>query len=348
MTTLSTIIDTLSRRYVEYVDSKLRDYLSRRCDREFLDVVLYQIETGGKRIRPIITLLFTETLGKDFKEALPEACIVELIHEYSLIFDDIIDRSVVRRKRNTAWREFGQNFAILAGLWYREAIEEAILETKNPKIVSKLVSETIREIIEGERLDILLEATGREDPYYMKYRIIDRINIEDIENIYLKMIEKKTVALFKLSSILGTLAVVDNLENEYVYAACRYGENIGKAFQMIDDLLDIYGEFTKFGKEIGKDIKEHKIGNAVVVYTLKNCSKDDRELILNTLKKDNIESEDIKRLIEIFNKYNAKNVVFEKARYYVAKAIEAISKLPENEHRKNLEEIARFIVEREF
>ncbi len=308
----------------------------------------YQIEAGGKRIRPILTLLFSEALGQDYRKSIPEACIVELIHEYSLIFDDIIDRSVVRRKKNTLWKQYGTNFAILAGLWYREAIEEAILETRRPELTAKLVADTIRDVIEGERLDILLEATGREDPYYEKYRIASRIDFENIENIYLSMIEKKTAALFKLSCILGVLSAVGDLDSEYVSVALKYGENIGKAFQLIDDLLDIYGEFIKFGKEIGKDIKEHKIGNAVIVYTLKHADYNDRMYILNTLMKDKIENDDIEKLIQIFNKYDAKNIIIKKAQECVNNAILELRKLPETEYREELEKIAKFIIEREF
>ncbi len=347
MASLSEIISDTISRYSMYIDRKLEEYLSRHCDSEFLDLVLYQIRTGGKRIRPVMTLLFAEALGGDFQRALPEACIVELIHEYSLIFDDIIDRSVVRRGRPTLWKEYGTNFAMLAGLWYREAIEEAILESANPTLVSRLASDTIRDIIDGERLDILLEATGREDPYYEKYKIINRINRESIEDIYLKMIRKKTAALFKLSCTLGALAVERSISRS-VEAAATYGENVGIAFQLIDDLLDIYGEFSKFGKEIGKDIKEHKLGNAIIVNILSRADDNDFRRVLDILRKNNITEEDIREIIEIADKYNSRNIVLEKAREYAEKAISALEIFPDNEFKKRLIDIAKFVVYREY
>jgi len=342
------ILDVLSSRYGSHVESKLRDYLTRRCPDEFRDVVLYQIATGGKRVRPLVTLLMAEACGLEFTKALPEACIVELIHEYSLIFDDIIDRSVVRRGKPTLWKNYGIITAILAGLWYREAIEEAILETRRPELTARLVANTIRDIIDGERLDILLEATGREDKYYQNYRFINRISSIDLEKTYLEMICRKTAALFRLSCVLGALAATGDLEHAYVKAAEKYGTAIGIAFQLIDDLLDIYGKFERFGKEIGKDLKEHKIGNAIVVYTLIRADPADREIILSTLSKESITEDDINRLIGIFDRYGTRSLVLEQARRYVEEACKAVSELPVKDRVNELIEIAKFIVEREF
>ncbi|NPA23192.1 MAG: polyprenyl synthetase family protein [Crenarchaeota archaeon] len=347
MKALGNVFSEVLSRYSSHVDEKLEDYLTRLCSREFVEVVLYQVKTGGKRIRPVMTLLFAEALGQDWRKALPESCIVELIHEYSLIFDDIIDHSTVRRGKPTLWKEHGTNFAILAGLWYREAIEEAILESIDPTLVAKLASETMRDIIEGERLDILLEATGREDPYYRKNRIIDRLDRDNIENIYLKMIRKKTASLFRLSCMLGALSARRRVD-EYVEAAATYGENVGIAFQLIDDLLDIYGEFEKFGKEIGKDIKEHKLGNAVIVNILRRGDERDVKVVLEVLSKEKVEDSDIRRVIEIADKYDSRKAVLDRASKYAERAVAALERFPENEFKRKLIDIAKFVVYREY
>ncbi len=342
------VLKTLSERYGNVLENKLRDYLTRSADPEFAPVIVYHIATGGKRVRPFLTLAFAEACNEDPAKALPEACAVELVHEYSLIFDDIIDHSTVRRGKPTVWKMYGHSIAILVGLWYREAIEEAILESHNPPLVAKILSEAMREIIEGERLDILLEAAGRDDPYVVDNRIVNRLSLENLEEIYMKMIRKKTAALIRTACILGALVATKTLEHEYVKAAETYGECIGIAFQLIDDLLDIYGKFEKFGKEIGKDLKEHKLGNAIVVYTLLKASQEDRDRILNILRKDIITEKDIEEAIKIFDKYNAKEHVKELARQYMNKAINAIRILPNSETVKQLEGLARFIVEREY
>ncbi len=342
------ILDIVASRYGREIEARLREYLSRRCPDEFRDTVIYQVETGGKRVRPLITLLVAEACGIEYSKALPEACTVELIHEYSLIFDDIIDRSTVRRGRPTLWKAYGTTAAMLVGLWYREAIEEAILESRRPDLVARLVADTIREIIDGERLDILLEATGRDDKYYHDHRIIDRIDRIDLEKIYLEMIGKKTAALFRLSSVLGALSATGKLDHVLVRAADRYGYSIGIAFQLIDDLLDVYGRFEKFGKEIGKDLKEHKLGNAVVVYTLLRASPADREIVLKTLMKDTVTEDDVTMLVKVFDRYDTRRVVLDLARKYVEDACRAADEFPVKDRARELIDLARFIVEREF
>ncbi len=343
-----TVLRTLIDKYGKLVEDRLRKYLTLDVAEEFREPVLYQIATGGKRVRPLLTLAFAEACGGNPEDALPEACIVELIHEYSLIFDDIIDHSVVRRGKPTVWKRYGTSTAMLIGLWYREAIEEAVLDSHNPQLVGKIVSKTIKEIIEGERLDILLEAAGRDDPYIAEHRIINRLNIDKLEELYFNMIRKKTAALIRTACMLGALTVRRNIEDELVKAAAAYGEYVGIAFQLIDDLLDIYGKFEKFGKEIGKDLKEHKLGNAVVMYFIKLASENDRNAILSILRKDTITQEDIEKSIELFNKYNIREMVLSKARDYITKAIDALRPFPNESTRKILEEFAKFIVEREY
>ncbi len=338
----------LSMKYGKMLEDKLRDYLTRGAASEFAPVITYHIATGGKRVRPMLTLAFAEACNADPIKALPEACAVELVHEYSLIFDDIIDHSVVRRGRPTVWKMYGSSIAILIGLWYREAIEEAILESHNPQLVSKILSDTIREIIEGERLDILLEAAGRDDPYVIENRIVDRFSLENLESLYINMIRKKTAALIRTACVLGALVATRSLDHEYVKAAETYGESVGVAFQLIDDLLDIYGKFEKFGKEIGKDLKEHKLGNAIVVYTLLRASSEDRERVLSILRKSTVTDDDVKEAIKIFDKYNVRDFVIDLARQFIQRAISAVRVLPNTDVVRQLEELARFIVEREY
>lgn len=343
------ILDKLHERYSVYIENALEKYLTINIPIDFKDTVLYQIRTGGKRVRPIITLLFSEACGGRIENALPSAVIVELIHNYSLIYDDIIDRSIVRRKQETVWKKFGFNIAILVGIWYREAIEHAVLNTPKPEIFAKEVAYTIQEITDGERLDILLEVTGREDPYIIENKFVKKLsieNVDELERIYFKMIEKKTATLFKTSAKFGVLSVTDN--ELYVKIAEKYGHNIGIAFQLIDDLLDIFGEFKKFGKEIGKDLKEHKLGNAIVVYSLKELPTSERKFVIEVLSKERLSDDDIKTLVEIFDKTNARNIVIEKAKEFMEKAIEDLDKLPVKEKVTELIELAKFIVYREY
>ncbi len=341
------ILEKLHEKYGKYIEEALRKYLIIDVSSDFKDAVLYQIETGGKRVRPLITLLCAEACNGDFKKALPAACIVELIHNYSLIYDDIIDRSDVRRGKPTVRKKFGDYAAILVGIWYREAIEEAILETSRPEIFSKEVCRVIKEIDEGERLDILLEVTGRVDPYFIDNRIVNKVsNIEELKLIYHRMISLKTAALFRTSAKLGALSVTDN--EDYVRACEDYGKYVGMAFQVIDDLLDIYGEFEKFGKEIGKDIREHKLGNAVIIYALEELTDTDRERLFKILGKESIEKSDIEEAVKILDKTSSRGKCLELARNYIEKAMTCIEKLPSKHHVDELKKLAQFIITREY
>lgn len=341
------ILEKLHERYGKYIEDTLRKYLTIDVSSDFRDAILYQVETGGKRVRPLITLLCAEACNGDFKRALPAACIVELIHNYSLIYDDIIDRSDVRRGKPTVRKNFGDYAAILVGVWYREAIEEAILETPKPEVFSKEVCRVIKEIDEGERLDILLEVTGRTDPYFITNKIINKTSsIEELKNIYIRMISLKTAALFRTSAKFGALSVTDN--EEYIKACEEYGRSIGMAFQIIDDLLDVYGEFEKFGKEIGKDIKEHKLGNAVIIHALEELTDAEREKLLKILGKESIEKGDIEEAVKILDKTSSRSKCLELARNYVEKAVTCIEKLPSKHHVDELRKLAQFIVTREY
>lgn len=258
------ILEKLHSLYGREIDEQLIKYLSREVSEEFRDAVIYQVSTGGKRLRPLMTLTAARACGGDYKSALPAAAIVELIHNYSLIYDDIIDEALLRRNKPTVRAKYGDNAAILIGIWYREAIEEAILETRDPIAFARETARTIRAIDEGERLDILLEYAGRRDPYFAENRLGPRLlsDWEALYNTYVKMISLKTAALIRTAVIFGAMSA--NAQH-CIKPLSDYGTYLGLAFQVLDDILDIFGDVRKFGKEIGKDIKEHKLGNAVVV-----------------------------------------------------------------------------------
>lgn len=170
-------MDKLHGLYGREIDEQLIKYLGKDVNEEFREAVIYQVSTGGKRLRPLITLTTAGACGSDYRIALPAAAIVELIHNYSLIYDDIIDEALLRRNKPTVRAKYGDNAAILIGIWYREAIEEAILDTRDPVSFAKETANTIRAIDEGgERLDILLEYSGgRKDPYFTENRLGPRL-----------------------------------------------------------------------------------------------------------------------------------------------------------------------------
>ncbi len=341
------VLARLHERYGRHVEESIRRYLTSVVPEDARDLVLYQVETGGKRIRPMISLLFAEACGHDFRRALPAASIVELIHNYSLIYDDIIDRSVIRRGRPTTWRRFGHSMAILIGIWYREAIERAILDSPDPVEFSRRVSRTIGEITDGERLDILMELSGRDDPYVVDSRVYRRVrDVDKLIELYYTMIGKKTASLFETSSALGVLSVTR--DETYVRAAEEYGRSVGIAFQLIDDLLDVFGEEEKFGKEVGKDIREHKLGNSVVLYALRELDERRREQLIGILSKPFLSDDDVAKAVEIISSTSARDVVIREAERHARRAAESVKVFPVSERARELVELAEFIVRREF
>lgn len=331
-------MDRLSQKYGPHIEEALARYLSADAPPEFKDAVFYQISTGGKRLRPALTLATAEAISGDFKRAIPAAAIVELIHNYSLIYDDIIDRAEVRRNKPTTRKAFGDYAAILIGIWYREAIEEAVLETPRPVDFARETAKVIKAIDEGERLDILFELAGRDDPYFVQARWRE-VKLDD----YLKMVGLKTGALIAASAKFGVMSVSE--DQALADAAWSFGMNAGIAFQIIDDVLDIFGDPEKFGKEIGKDVKEHKRGNAVVLMGLEELDPGRREELLSILSKPLVSDADARRAVELLAFTNAKERALKLAEEYRERALAALARLPAS---RDLEGLAAFIVQRRF
>ncbi|HID16787.1 TPA: polyprenyl synthetase family protein, partial [Candidatus Bathyarchaeota archaeon] len=239
------------------VDPIILSYLKEGAEAKFLPILKHQILTGGKRIRAALTILSCEAVGGERERALKPAAVIELIHNYSLIMDDIIDHGEVRRGRLTVRAKYSDAMAILAGMFYREVLDELVDDCPNPERMRGLMVNAIKETIEGERLDILFEQAGREEPYVRKFRY-KRVPMR----LYFKMIGKKTAALIKAACLAGGLSA--EASSEDLETLGEFGWKIGLAFQVIDDFLDIYGEKT--GKQKGKDIIEHKLGNAVILF----------------------------------------------------------------------------------
>lgn len=331
------VLERLHGRYGEALEEALERYLSMDLAEDFREAVLYQVRTGGKRLRPLLTLAAAEAVSGRWRPALPAAAAVELIHNYSLIYDDIIDRGDVRRGKPTVRRLYGDNAAMLIGIWYREAIEEAVLDTPRPAAFAREVAKVIKAIDEGERLDILFEAAGRDDPYFVSARR-GQVTVED----YVRMVTLKTAVLIAAAAKWGVMSVTE--DQALAEAAWSFGMNAGVAFQVVDDVLDIYGDFARFGKEIGKDIREHKRGNAVVAVALARLPPRERERLLSILAKGRLTDDDVREAVALLDSADARAEALRLAEGYRAEAERALDKLPNS---GELRELLRFILSRD-
>ena len=305
---------------------------------DFVEPVLYPVRTGGKRVRPALTILSCLASGGREELAYPAAIAVELVHNYSLILDDIIDHSELRRGQPTLWKKYGLTTAILVAVHYRETVSEVLNESPNPTLFHEIIARTVKLLVDGERLDVLMEQAGREDePYVVSHRR-SKVTLQD----YLEMVSRKTALLIQTSCELGALSA--GAPKDYVDALRDYGYNLGIAFQIGDDIIDIFGREEKTGKAVGGDIREHKLGNIVLLLAIEEGREDLRRYLTKSV----LTSEDVAAAIEAVKSTAARERAEKMRKHYAERAIQALKALPRSEYRELLEEVATFIMEREF
>jgi geranylgeranyl diphosphate synthase type I len=255
----------------------------------------------------------------------------------------MIDNSNLRRNKPTTWSKFGTSIAQCIGVDYSAAVFQVANRSKNPVRISELFAKIMKTITDGQILDILFEQSGREDEKY----VVDNRYKEITQQNYLKMISKKTAVLFETSCQLGGISA--EAKKSEIKALKNYGFNLGIAFQIQDDILDIFGEEKTFGKEIGKDIKERKLGNIVILYALEELSATEKKNVLSILKKKEITNRDIKETIKLINNTKAKEKASLLGEKYVQKAKQNLTylPLPKNKWNNILHSIANSIMRRE-
>lgn len=333
---MKTAVDALAA-YGGRIEKLIEQSLLKHADPEFADAILYPIRTGGKRVRPALTILSCLASGGSEEQAYPAAAAVELVHNYSLILDDIIDHSEIRRGQPTLWKKYGLSTAILVAVHYRETVSELLNQTPDPKLFQEIAARTVKLIVDGERLDILFEQAGRSDePYVVNHRR-RHVSLND----YLVMIERKTAVLIQTACEFGALSA--RATSSYVKALSEYGYNLGMAFQVGDDIIDIFGVEEKTGKMVGGDIREHKLGNVVLLLAVEEAGEKLREI----LSKSDVSSEDIREAIELVSRTSARERAERIRNEYVQKALKALEPLPETEYKSILKDIATFIMKRE-
>ena len=330
------------------VEEKMYEFLLKDTHTDFVELIKWQTATGGKRLRPALTLLFARAFGSsdEDSESRSAAAGIELIHTYSLILDDIIDRGDLRRGKKTTRAQFGEEFAILAAIIYREAIYEAAKSTgKYFANTIDVYSNAIRQLTEGERLDILFEQKEDRDNEYFQSKRYTEVTFSD----YLEMITGKTAALLAAACKLG--AMIAGASPDEQSNAEKYGRAAGIAFQIADDYLDIFSTADTFGKVIYKDIIEQKLGNFVIVHALRLLSSTDAQLLKDSLTDQKISDEErISKCNPLIEKSNVKNFVMKEAQKWADEAKTNISSLDFKDESmlELLNQVADFSVKRAF
>ena len=229
-------------RYVELINDALRSFPYPAQPRGLYEPISYAIDCGGKRLRPVLALSVCESLGAEASTAINQAVGIEMYHNFTLLHDDVMDRAEVRRGRPAVHVKYGEASAILSGdamlTLAGITMGKGCTETLLPRVLH-LFNTTAMEVYEGQQYDMDFES---------------RMDVTIDE--YLDMIRLKTSVLLGCACKLG--AIMAGADEDVCDAFYRYGEQLGMAFQLRDDLLDTYGDPATFGKEIGGDICNDK------------------------------------------------------------------------------------------
>ncbi len=288
----------------------------------------YHLNSGGKRIRALLTIGSSKLAGylEGDRDVNLAAC-VELIHSATLLHDDVIDQSKVRRGNKTPNYIWGNQSSILVGDYLLSRCFEMMVEDGNFEIL-KLLSSTSTKIAQGEVMQ--LQHKGEADL---------------LEENYLKIINLKTAALFSAATRVG--ACLSDLDNKKKDALESYGKNLGLAFQIADDALDYFSKEKIFGKEIGKDFFEGKVTLPVIIVYQK-ANSIERAFLINIFKKEIRDKKDFEEIQKLIKKYKALETTFKRAEYFVNVSYDALGIFENSEEKNILQNLTSFSLNRSF
>ncbi len=314
------------------INQKIGELNFDKSPRELYDPMKYALTMGGKRIRPLFTLLACDMFGKDIQKAIPAALAVEVFHNFTLIHDDIMDVAPLRRGKETVYKKWNPNIGILSGDAMLAKAFEILVDSDAAQLkpLVHLLSKVAIEVCEGQQLD-------------MNYEHSELVTIPE----YLEMIRLKTAVLAGSALLAG--AIVADASAADQHEIYKFGEDLGIAFQLKDDILDVFGDESKFGKKKGGDIvakkktylylKAHELAEGKILNTLTyyfvNSTFDDEAKI--------------NEVSAIYKQLHVKEVAEEQMVFYYQRALAHLANihLPET-NKAALLEVAESLMSREF
>jgi geranylgeranyl diphosphate synthase type II len=302
----------------QIVSSALEQVNWSKEPRGLYEPIGYVLSMGGKRIRPALTLMACNLFSDDVQPAVNTALGLEIFHNFTLLHDDIMDRADVRRGKPTVHKKWDDNTAILSGDVMQISSYQFVAQTPSQylKPVLDLFSQTAAEICEGQQYDVDFE--NRDD-----------VKAEE----YLEMIRLKTAVL--LGCALKCGAWIGGAGEEDAQNLYDFGINIGLAFQLKDDLLDVYGDEATFGKKIGGDILCNK-KTYMLIHALKLAKGDDAVELEKWIKTsdENLGDDKIKAVTSLYDKFGIKTICEDKMHDFYTKAIANLEKLSVLDNKK--------------
>ena len=288
----------------------------------------YHLNTGGKRLRALLTLGSAKMCGysKGTRDINLAAC-VELIHAATLMHDDVIDNGSLRRGKKTLNKIWDNHSSVLVGDYLLSRCFEMMVEDGNLEVL-KLLSSTSSKIAQGEVLQ--LQHKGE---------------VDMLEETYLKIISAKTAELFAAATKVG--AILANVDNKERDALEFYGRNLGLTFQIADDTLDYNSELKLFGKKIGQDFFEGKITLPIILLFQKSDLVE-KKILKETFNKELRTKDDLNKIISLIKKYKIIEECYQKAQHYINLASNALTVFEESKEKHIFKNITSFSLARNF
>ena len=306
-------------QYQEFLSDYLQSQYETKEPRNLYEPIHYILDLGGKRMRPVLTLMSAEVFDADYKKALPAALAVEVSHNFSLVHDDIMDDAPLRRGHETVHEKWNLNTGILSGdamsilaYQYFEQYEPLIFRD-----LAKLFSKTALEVCEGQQWDVDFE---------------ERTDVTIAE--YLKMIQYKTAVLVAAAMKMGAIIAETSVENaNLIY---DFGLNLGLAFQLQDDFLDAFGNPETFGKQVGGDIIENKKTYLYLKAVAFSNEEEAQELksLFSIQPEDNTDK--IERVKALFNSSGASKATQDAIQDFTFKAFQTLDKMNISTEKKEM------------
>lgn len=317
-------------QYTRFIEEKIAGINLEEEPRNLYDPLRYFLSLGGKRMRPILTLISGELFQVSNEDSLPAALTIELFHNFSLIHDDIMDEAPVRRGKPTVHTKWNSNIAILSGdVLFVEAYQQLAKYTDNRlPLLLKRFNETAIEVCQGQQLDMDFES---------------RMDVTEDE--YVEMIRLKTSVLLGCALEFG--AILGNQSEETRNHLYHFGVSLGIAFQIQDDILDLYGDPELFGKQVGGDILSNK--KTLLFLKAKALSEVSKDVRFGELLQMNPTDSKIVRAKKLFEEIGAKNASLETMNAYYNDAINSLNQLESKGlELSSLRELANFLITREL
>lgn len=328
-TTAATAIDFDSIKNLTTSEAKAVDQLI--INELSSDVILinqmghYIVGNGGKRLRPMLLLLAAKALGEVNDRHLIMAAVIEFIHTATLLHDDVVDESDLRRGKESANAVWGNAASVLVGDYLYSSAFEMMVRTGNMRVM-EILSKTTTAIAEGEVLQLL-----------------NCNNPETTEAKYLEVIARKTAILFSAATRLSAVIAGASLEIEENLA--QYGQHLGIAFQLIDDALDYKATKEELGKNLGDDLAEGK-PTLPLIYAIQNATESEAAIIIEAINNGNRDA--FNEVYAVVQKTRAIAYTEQRAEEEAQKAINALSCLPDSEYKEALTLLAKFSVQRNY